>query len=273
MGFCPRAGRRTLARVAAPVLVLLAASPSASGGLVFREVETDDSGAASGSTRIVRRVFADGENCKVLVEESSDPQMPRGSYVLATGGSDAFVIDPARRTMTPVVPAEMQPVAEPSGDHAPGTVTATVEPQLDEPGPPILGLPTRHYLYRLRIQEQAAAGSAVSTVARSEERHEFWATSLPEGEQPPVAWQALRVVDDAGRSSAPREARQAIEQMYQHGLVLRQIVEWHGPGASDSEKVVREVTELSRDSIPSDTFQKPAGLTQTEDLAPRSEEN
>ncbi len=265
-----RPGRHDRARAAAPVLALLTAAPAAFGGLVFRETEDAAADAAGGNVRVVRRVFADGENCKVLIEESGDPQTRPDSYILATG-SDAFVIDPARRTMKPVVPAEMQPVTEPPGGETQPAVTAdvTVEPELDEAGPTMLGLPTRHYAFRLRIEEHAAG----SAPARSEERHELWTTPVPEGELQPVAWQVLRATEDAGRRSAPREVRQAIEPLYQRGLVLRQVVEWHGPGTGDNGRVVREVSGLTREKIPPETFQKPAGLTQTEDLAPRPEEN
>ena len=59
--------------------------------------------------------------------------------------------------------------------------------------------------------------------------------------------------------------REAIDQLYEHGLVLRQIIERNG------ERVVREVTALSRERIAPEVFQKPTGFSQTEILAPRPE--
>jgi hypothetical protein len=268
-----------MARRATPVLAMLGVAVPAQAGLVFREVEIADNGAsAAGTMRVIRRVFADGESCKVVFEDSGDPQTPAGTYILATV-DDAFLIDAARRTVAPVDPTDMRPVTQ--SPREPGRLAATVaiEVEVDEPGPPMLGLPTRHYVYRLRIRAEAPedAGGALET--RAEERHEFWAAAVPEGEEQPVAWQALRAADDAGRSAAPRETRAALEAVYRHGLVLRQIVERHGPGAPlqpggpDTERIGREVTELSRENIPSEMFKKPAGLIPTEILAPVPEEN
>ena len=268
-------GRRVLAQVVALPPVLLAAVSPAIAGIVFREVETVETSTPVGNARQVRQVFADGDSCKVLIEESSDPLAPAGSYVLATGG-DAFIIDPTSKTVAPVEPADMEPVARGSDAQAPDAQVSgvTLERQLDEPGPPILGLPTRHFVYRLRYQEESSrAGQAGTAVTGLEERHEIWATPLPQGEPAPGAWQALRVVEDAGRGSARREVREAMDQLYEYGLVLRQIIERRGPGSppgggSDNERVVREVTALSRESIPPEVFQKPTGFSQTEYLAP-----
>jgi hypothetical protein len=187
--------------------------------------------------------------------------------VLVAEGADALVVDPATRTMAPLEPADMQPVAEPPETRGgTATVQVTLERQLDEPGPPILGLPTRHYVYRLGFQQGAVpSGATQRIVMRSEERHEFWATPVPQGERSPKAWQELRAVEDAGWGSPWRETREAMAAMHEHGLMLRQIVERRGP---EQVRVIREVTALSRQSISPETFRKPVGFTQSEFLAP-----
>jgi hypothetical protein len=112
-----------------------------------------------------------------------------------------------------------------------------------------------------------------------EERHELWATPLPQGEQAPAAWLALREAEDAGRGPARRELREVIDELYQHGLVLRQIIERRTPGGAgaaagpDAGRVVREVTALSSEKLPAETFRKPKGFSQTEFLTPRAEED
>jgi hypothetical protein len=257
-------GRRISAGVAAAIVVLMAASSPANGGIVFREIETVESGDPPRTTREVRQVFADGDSCKIVLEESADPLIPAGSYVLLAAGGEAFIVDPGTRSMAPLEPATMKPVessSAPAGASA--GMRVTVDLQLDEPGPPLLGLATRHYVYRLAY-EQTSDGSARS-LTRPEERHEVWATPVPPGERPPEAWQMLRAADDAGRGPVWREAREAIGQIQRHGLVLRQIIERRGP---EKERVVREITALSRGSISPELFRKPAGFSQSEFLAP-----
>lgn len=260
-------GSPALARLAGVALALTAATPPAHGGIVFREIETVQSGDPPTTAHDVRQVFADGDNCKVLFEESSDPLIPAGAYVLATG-EDAFLIEPATRTMAPLDPSNMKAVAQSSDARDDRrTVRVVVDRKLEEPGPPMLGLPTRHYLYSVEFQEVPAHSAfGQAAVTRQAERHELWVTPLPKGESLPEAWQALRAAGDAAESGAPpREAREVIEGLYQRGLVLREIVERPGP---EPEKIVREVTALSRETLSPDIFRRPAGYTPTEFLAP-----
>ncbi len=256
---------------------LLAAVPPAGAGLVFREIEVIE-GNAVVAARQVRRVFVEDGNLKSLIEESSDPLVPVGSYLLVTP-RDALIVDPARSTVAPVVPADMQPVPA-----VPGQLTLSrrfsaisLERQSDERGPALLGLPTWHYVYLLRYQEDAP-GTAGDVVGRSEERHELWAASLPAEEAALLAWRDLRLTEDAGAGAARRDIREAMAPMYERGLFLRHIIERRdatGTGAAEvveSERVVREVTAISREEIAAGIFEKPPGFSETEFLAPGPDE-
>jgi hypothetical protein len=250
------------------------AAQAVQAGLVFREVEvTEPAGAVA--TRQVRRVFAQDGNLKLLIEESGDSLTPVGSYLLA-GADDAVIVDPARSTVAPVVPADMQPVAAPPGRPAPRHFSAiSLERQSDERGPVLLGLPTWHYVYLLRYQEDAPGGGVA---ARYDERHEFWAAALPAEESSLAAWRELRLAEDGGAGTARREIRDALAPMYEQGLFLKHIIERRDASFTgtvevvEKERIVREVMEVSREEIDNAVFEKPAGFSQTEFLAPGPDE-
>jgi hypothetical protein len=245
-------------------------------GVVFRETETVDAGGVV--SRQVREVFAAGDDCKVVIREGGDALAPPGSYILATG-TDAFLVDPARAVLTPLDPADMEPVSESPGDAAVVTLSdVSLDAALDEAGPKILGLPTRHYVYRLRYQERTPpAAAAPEGIRQWEERHEFWATPWPDGAAVAATWRRLRVADDAGIGWAAPEMRAAIERMQDRGLMLRQIIvreKFGGPGGAVAtrERVDREVAEIERRELAATDFKVPSGYAHAEFLAPAPDE-
>jgi hypothetical protein len=257
-----------------PVLLAASAAPA---GIAFREVEVAGPGGAARVSRQVRQVFAEGDDCKIILEESTDPLAPAGAFILVTA-NDAFIVDPVRATVTPVAPTTMQPVEQPS-DREPAGIRVsdvTLELQFDEAGPQMLGLPTRHYIYRLRYEEHGStADGPGATVLRREERHEFWATPWP-GELP-ATWRAWRVAEDAGAAAERREVREVIDAMHGHGLMLRQLIERRDASAAPvetaaSERVSREVTAFAREEIAAEVFQRPSGFSQSEFLAPLADD-
>jgi hypothetical protein len=128
-----------------------------------------------------------------------------------------------------------------------------------------------HFVYRLRFEESRLAAGPGATVG---ERHEFWAASAPDLEPALQAWRARRINEDAGTGAARARVRDAIARMYGHGILLRHIVERRQGGAAGNaseepaERIVRAITEISRDAIPMEIFRKPTGLADTEFLAP-----
>jgi hypothetical protein len=264
----------------APAWCLLAALGFATsagpvfGGAVFREVERVESGGVPGSWQ-QRQVFAGGENCKILIEQSSDPLEPAGSYFL-TLSEGSFFIDPARATLAPVVPADMQPAerieGEPNAQQPPMSVAVAHE--IHEPGPRMFDLPTTHHVYRLRIEESAGTVNPAPIV---EERHELWAAAAPDAQFGLQAWRERRINEDGGTEPARAAVRDALALIYGQGLALRHIIERRELTAAavapdtPPERVVRAITQVSRQEIPADAFRKPTGLADTEFLAPTRE--
>lgn len=257
-------------------------------GVVFREAESVDNGQPETASHQIRQVFAEADNCKVVMEESSDPLVTAGSYVLASS-SDAFLVDPVDKSIAPMDPTTMLAVTaaagDPSGTPVPTAIAAvSLQQQFDGPGPDILGYPTRHLVFRLHYVEHpgtTAEGTAEST--RWDERHEIWLVPWEEGEVVPVAWQKFRIMEDAGSGADRQEIQDAMARIYEHGLVIRQTIErrFESGGAPDDssaeesgqgagvERIVRDVTSFSRQDLSADVFEKPAGYRQAEFLAPQ----
>ncbi len=267
------AGQRSRALAAALGSGLLAAGLAiapAAGGVIFREAETIEGAAPGNGSRQIRQVLAEGEACKVVLEDGGDSLLPIGAYVLATA-VDAFLVDPAERTIAPLDPTTMVPAATTAEPAARAPVTdVALDLLFDAPGPVLLGLPTRHLVWRLRYRD----GTSAQAVLR-EERHELWVTPWMPEETPPTAWLKLRIAEDAGLGPERADLRDAVEQMYTQGFVLQQVIERvaaAGSGEAAGPRVLREVTSFSREAVPATVFEQPQGYSATEFLAPPAEE-
>ena len=257
----------------------VAAAPAAAG-VVFREIELVEPAGAGTAMREVRQVSAQGDGCRIIQEESTDPLAPAGTYILVTP-HDSFIVDPARSTIAPVAPTDMQPVPPATATSEPilQITSVSVEKQKDEPGPAMLGMPTRHYVYRVQyLEEHVAPDPLRGTIVSHDETYEFWATPWPGGESDMATWRSWRVAEDAGASAGRRELRDAIDELYGHGFFLRQLIDRrvsaNAPPAPDTSaaKLSREVTSVSIEPIPAAAFERPSGYTQSEFLAPPDDE-
>lgn len=255
---------RGQAAALAAALALAPVAPPAGAALVFREVETIERPDAP-VARQVHQVAAEGESCRILQEESTDPAAPAGTYLLVTP-NDAFVVDPARATLAPLAPTRLEPADGPAEADGPVVTGVTLETLFEADGPKLLGFPTRHAVHRLRYA-LGAGGDAV----RHEERHETWAAAIPWLAEVPAGWRAWRVAEDAGAAGERRELREALDALHARGLVLRHLVE-RRTEADDAlvERVSREVTSVAEELLPPETFQRPAGYELSEFLAPPS---
>jgi hypothetical protein len=255
------------------MLSMTAAAAPASAGLVFSETEVIEVGTAP-AVRQLRRVFIQGSQLKSVVEESTDPLVSAGTFTLAVDG-DPVVIDPVLAIVAPRVPTNMEPVQAPPSSWAAADSGFVLELLSEERGPMLHGLPTRHYVYLLRYpsdgRDAPRAGPAVSM---TEERHEFWASDLPVDDPALSAWERLRAAEDSAGGPARRELAGALAAMREDRFLLRYSIERHRITAADTteaverERVQREITAVSVEEIPAETFAKPAGLLESEFLVP-----
>lgn len=287
----PHIGRRILA---AGLLLGLAHSPVAGAGVVMREVQVTESSDEDVSGRRVTEVWAEGAQVKTVFVESANPMTPAGSYLLIPGGDIIYLIDPARKTLARMDMVEIGGIAEKgqamADEHADATgakreiAGLKLDKTLDEPGPEMLGFPTRHYRYELSYTEkQHMKGMPGSFDTKIEERHEFWATQALNDEPAIAAIQADRT-EFSGDDAPDRVVDEAGARMAAHGFFLRHMIERKSesgmseaggmmrmmPGMSESsgERISAEVTELKRLAIAAAEFAVPKGYAETEFFAP-----
>lgn len=269
----PDSRHRALHPALATALAFLFGPLAAEAGLVFREVQVTTQGSAP-AVRLVRQVSAEGENCRILYEESGDALLPAGSYVLATA-HDAFIVDPARSTIAPVDPTLMVPASDAAEPQAVEVGGVSLEQLYEGPGRALLGLDTRHYIFRLRYDVLSPGDAGAPGVVHHEEHHEFFAAPWTSVLQPPAVWRKWRIAEDAGLGADRREVREAMETLHQHGFMLLHQIERRvtgpTPNAADNEHVSREVTALSRETVDAGVFRRPDGLAPAEVLAPTPE--
>jgi hypothetical protein len=146
--------------------------------------------------------------------------------------------------------------------------------ELDEAGPIIVGLPTRHYRYSISYKEiLQPSGAPMKMTMNIEETNEFWASREFE-----VAtfdgWKDSATDDSAGSGQSNIQLQDAERQMAEHGFVLKRKVTHKtsmggmmavmGMGG-DAQESSMEITSLNRDAtFPPGTFDLPKGFTEVD---------
>ncbi len=261
-------------------ILSLCVASRASAGVQYTQVNS--SGAEGGST--ISEMMLEGGKFKSVFVASDNPMMGSGFYVLATGPNDIYMVNPATRSYSRMDPVGMQnmgqdaqQMAGPFGD----LMTAEYEDfkaikVLDEAGPTIVGLPTRHYRYSISYKEvRRPPGAPMTMTTDIEEVNEFWASkefemATPEGWQDPTSGGGM----PSGQPNL--QLQEAERQMAEHGFVLKRVVTHKasmggmmavmamGMGRS-AQKSSMEITSLNRNAtFPAATFDLPKGFTEVD---------
>lgn len=267
-------------------------------GITLRQVEVTEGSEEGQNGRRVMRVLADGRAMKTIFEQSPNPMMPAGSYLLSPGGEMVYLVDPAKKTIARMDIEELENIGKKGQQAAEQQQESTgqefevvdvkLEKTLDEAGPDMLGFATRHYRYELSYTErQDMRGMPGSLDTRVSEKHEFWSTAAL-NEDAAVAAIRAELTEAPDAEDKQKEVLDAERQMQAHGLMLKHVLERStksgmtgasglmgkmmgiGRGMSDSsdERTTREVTELKRGPIAAAEFQLPKGYTETELMGP-----
>lgn len=295
---------RLLLLVVLPMAGLFA--PTAYGATIIKERRVIETKGEGTETQVIESTF-EGPNARIAYVEGADPMMGEGGYMLLRGNS-IYMVNPSARTYMRMDQAELKAMTEQSqqlqkkNEEAMGVAGGggkktlkdfQFEPLTDEAGPTLLGFPTRHYKYRLKykisesIPGQMAGMTVDETVDRTEE---FWSTTEPviKGAtgRGPMAGMAAEDVD----AGLPPELLEAEKTMSSKGFRLKSSTESKetaGFGGAmgkmaaiasmgmmsrtDDKTEVRstsEVLEVRQASVPKETFEVPAGYTESSMMGP-----
>ena len=244
--------------------------------------QVNSSGGEGGNS--TNEMMLDGAKFKSVYVASDNPMMSAGLYVLATGPNEIYMVNPATAKYARFSTKDMQKMGQDAQQMGgPNSDQMKAEYQdfkatkdIDEAGPTIVGLPTRHYRYSISYKEiRQPPGAPMKMTMNVEEVNEFWASkefemSTPKGWKDPTAGAG----DTSGQSNL--QLQEAERQMAEHGFVLKRVVTRKanmggmmavmamGRGG-DANKNSMEVTALNRNAtFPAGTFDLPKGFTEVD---------
>jgi hypothetical protein len=249
-------------------------------GVQYTQVSS--SGAEGSNT--TSEMMLEGDKFKSVFVTSDIPMMSSGLYVLATGPKQIYMVNPATHVYSRMNTRDMQKMGQDAQQMAgPGGDAMKAEyedfkavKELDEAGPIIVGLPTRHYQYSISYKEiRQPPGSPMKMTMNIEEVNEFWA-SREFGMTSPDGWQDPTQGGGESSSQSNIQLQEAERQMAEHGFVLRRVVTRKtsmggmiaamtmGRGG-DADKRSMEITALNRNAnFPPGTFDLPRGFTEVD---------
>jgi len=244
--------------------------------------QVNSSGGEGGNS--TNEMMLDGAKFKSVYVASDNPMMSAGLYVLATGPNEIYMVNPATAKYARFSTKDMQKMgqdAQQTGGPNADQMKAEYQDfkatkDIDEAGPTIVGLPTRHYRYSISYKEiRQPPGAPMKMTMNVEEVNEFWASkefemSTPKGWKDPTAGAG----DTSGQSNL--QLQEAERQMAEHGFVLKRVVTRKanmggmmavmamGRGG-DASMNSMEVTALNRNAtFPAGTFDLPKGFTEVD---------
>lgn len=265
---------KTLTPVLLLILAVLVAAAPAQAAIHYKATTTTQGDNVNQTTRV--ESWVDGPRAKVVFEESGNPTLESGSYLLTRdGGKTLFLVDPKEKTyaewdleamfqmfgnmmeaMQPIVNMEIQDVQ--------------VEALGTGPGETMHGLSTTHHRYRTSYDMRIKL-LGMKRTNHVETETEVWST---EGLGDPALGVWLRSAPTTGFAGVDELVAGEMEQV--KGFPLKTVARSTTTGQKGKRQTTTtttmEVTELERGvDVPDSTFEIPDGYTRSEATLPEGE--
>jgi len=278
-------------------VVLASLALAAQAGVTMKVRSTTEAG--NNAHHEVTEVISDGDKARVNFIESDNPMMGPGSYVLRTAET-TYLVNPERKSYMRIDKAEIDAMGQQAsqsmanthqqmqkqGMDAQSTLSGfDFKTLVDEAGPAMAGMPTRHYKFHLSYQTTRKLGPGVSQNMGVERTEEFWAaTGLPGG----GVSEAIAAAS-AGMADSFAEVQSAEKTMAEKGLRLKSISTSKTTGGlggaygtmmnigtfgaashagGRETKRTSEVLELHQGAVAASMFDLPKGYTETSMMGP-----
>jgi len=217
--------------------------------------------------------WVSGDNARVDIKDSANPLLKPGAFLITKdGGQTIFLVDPEEKTYAEWdVQAMLGAAGAVMNGMGPVLKIEFTEPKveklLEEAGPAIAGLPTRHYRYRTSYtMKMKVLGMGNESSVVSEE--DIWATDQ-------LRDAALSVWL---RADAPRTGNEQLDKLIASsrgkvaGFPLKTVIVSTSTNKKNKQTTTRttmEVTELdTKANAPGSSFEIPAGYEKTEMMMP-----
>jgi hypothetical protein len=265
----------------------------ANAGLVMTQVHVNEAPKRP-ATRSVMRLSIEGDHARSDMVELSEqnPILGPGSYVLLTAGKRGMIIvNPDQRAYMRMDPkdmrglqqtsASMEKNMQQSGEDVSPT-NLKVDKKLDEPGPTMLGVTTRHLVYEVSYSRPIPKQPIPMSID-TKERHELWVTHALDAKLAGMAgfrdaMAGLSTMNGSGNAALV----EAEQQMGDNGFVIKSVTssdsKVHMPipsmmsmfGSSGGSRSTMEFTELREEPVAADAFVLPKDFTEREMMNPNA---
>jgi hypothetical protein len=262
-------------RLVAVLIVGMLAASSASAGIHYRARTYQDGANAAEQMNMTVEAWIDGQNAKILFQESGNPFMTKGTYLVTSdGGQTLYLVNPEEQTYSEW---DLDAILQMAGNamQSMGPMldfkfeNPRVETLLEEDGGKIHGYSTVHHRFRTTYtMHMKIMGMKRSQGHQSVQ--DIWSTDDIDHEALGV-W--LKREPPSMGDTGLKELVEA-EMSKMKGFPLKTVDEVTTTGKKGRQQVTRtiaEVEELGETSIDSSTYEIPAGFQQVQ-MMPQSEE-
>lgn len=261
--------RHWMTRSFTALAFLLAAASAGAAGLYAEQTMTS-TGDGQGMNMKVR-AWADGDLARVEYQESDNPILPVGSYLLTRdGGQTVYLVNPQQQTYSVWDMDQLFAMFGQMSEMTGGMVDIDVhDPEAEtlasEPGGELLGYDTMHHSWRTAFTTDIKM-AFMNQSTRMETVTEAWTTD--EIDLPVLGVWFRAKPPTTGDPELDQVLTDSMERL--DGVVLKMRNEsttTNQKGRASQSTTLMEVTTLRAESVDQDLFVMPEGYTETPLLA------
>lgn len=245
------------------VVVLLVFAAHSFAGVYYVAQTTAEGGKSAEKQNMIVKAWASGDSGKVVFEESENPMMGKGTYIITKdGGKTMFLVDPKEKTY---MKWDLDSMMGLLGGAMKMMNLKFTDPKVEflgeEPGGLVAGIPTTRYSYRTSYA-MSMSFMMMKKNSRVMKDEEIWAATK-------LADAALGIWL---RKAPPKTGNEDMDKLIKaemgkvQGFPLKRKTVTTSTDEKDKKEVTTitmEVTELQMVPVPDSTFEIPSDYKET----------
>lgn len=247
------------------LFAVLAISSSCWAGITYTAVTRTILGSNTHAGDMRVRAWVDGKRARMDFVQSSLPELRSGTYLVTSdGGETAFLVDPRSRTfqrfdINSMIGNMADMMRAMRNQMKVRFERPKVDKLLDEPGPVMNGVPTRHYRYRTSYKAVIEM-IETDTVATTLEEDIWTTTAITE----PGIVALLNKRPSSGDEELDRIVQQEMDKV--RGFPLKHITSTRTETSKQTSqsRTEMQVVQLKKVPVAASMFQVPKGYAELE---------
>lgn len=237
-------------------------------GVSYTTVTRSEGGGPGGNAAdMTSKVSVEGSSARMEVIESRNPMLAAGTYLVTQdAGKLMYLVNPKDKTYATW---DMEKLMASAGDMMNAMkgmmdmqiVSPKVETLLDEAGPTLLGLPTRHYKLKTTYTTVMTI-MGMKQETKTEIHDEVWATDAFK-DAGMAAWKNMQGLK-TGNASLDKLMQAQLAQV--KGYPVKKVTQnrtTNPNGQANESRMVMELKDVQNVSLAKRLFEVPAGYTET----------